>query len=109
MSFEVKATDPFRRKVKKLTKKHASLKGDLADLIASLGEYPTQGTHLGGNCYKIRLAITAKGKGKSGGARIVTLVRIERKTVYLLDIYDKSYQSSISDKELKLLIKLLSE
>jgi hypothetical protein len=71
MSFEVNATDPFRRKVKKLAKKHTSLKSDLAALITALGEKPTQGKHLGSNCYKIRLAITAKGKGNPVGQELL--------------------------------------
>ncbi|CAN5873801.1 hypothetical protein BH11BAC7_BH11BAC7_16560 [soil metagenome] len=33
-----------------------------------LGEYPQVGTSIGNNCYKIRLAISSKGKGKSGDA-----------------------------------------
>ncbi len=55
------------------------------------------------------MAITSKGKGKSGGARIITYVRVVKNTVFLLDIYDKSELDSISDKELKMLIDLLTE
>ena len=50
------------------------------------------------------MAIRAKGKGKSGGARIITLVRVVNETVYLLDIYDKSEKEDISEKELAKLI-----
>jgi hypothetical protein len=55
---------------------------------------------LGRDCYKIRIAIASKGKGKSGGARVITCVVVMEKEVYLLYIYDKSEQSDISDKEL---------
>lgn len=109
MSFDVIATEPFERKLKKLSKKHKSLKTDLISLVHKLAENPTIGTPLGKECYKIRVAITSKGKGKSGGARIITYVRILKESVFLLDIYDKSEQSSISDKELKLIIQLLAE
>lgn len=59
---------------------------------------------MGRNCFKIRLAIASKGKGKSGGARIITNVVIENDTVHMLTIYDKSEQSDLSDKELKALL-----
>ena len=62
---------------------------------------PFEGTPIGQNCYKIRLAISSKGKGKSGGARVITYVYVEGKIVYLLAIYDKSEQTDISDSELK--------
>lgn len=56
-----------------------------------------------------RGSITSKGKGKSGGARMITYVRIVSENVFLMDIYDKSEQASISDKELQLLIDVLAE
>ena len=93
----------------KLGKKHKSLKTDLASLFDQLTIEPNLGTPLGKDCYKIRVAISSKGKGKSGGARLITYVRIINETVYLMDICDKSDQSTISDKELKLLIELLAE
>lgn len=65
---------------------------------------PEQGTPLGRNCFKIRLAIASKGNGKSGGARIITNVVIDNDTAHLLTIYDKSEQSDLSDKELKALL-----
>jgi hypothetical protein len=109
MSFEILVTDPFDRKFKRLARKYKSLKSDLLKLIAILEKDPATGDPIGRNCYKIRLAITSKGKGKSGGGRIITFVRITKGTVYLIDIYDKSEQSTISDNELKLLISLLDK
>ena len=74
-------------------------------MVDSLEKEPKQGTFLGNNCYKIRLAIASKGKGKSGGARIITNIVIENTTVYLLSIYDKSNKASLTDKELSDLLK----
>jgi hypothetical protein len=54
---------------------------------------------LGRDCYKVRMSIAANNKGKSGGARVITCVKIVGETVYLLTIYDKSEQNSISDNE----------
>lgn len=108
MSFDVIATEPFERKLKRLAKKHKSLSKDLAVVIDELTENPTLGTSLGKDCYKIRIAISSKGKGKSGGARMITYVRVVKNTVFLMDIYDKSEQANISDKEMQQLIDILS-
>ncbi len=58
------------------------------------------GTYIGNNCYKIRLSISSKGKGKSGGARVITYFYIKANTVFLLSIYDKSDQNSITKEEI---------
>jgi mRNA-degrading endonuclease RelE of RelBE toxin-antitoxin system len=109
MSFEVIATDPFERKLKRLAKKHKSIALDLASIFEELEENPTLGVYLGKNCYKIRVAISSKGKGKSGGARIITYVRVVKNTVFLMDIFDKTEQSTITDKEIQILINSLVE
>lgn len=70
MSFKIIPTPPFERELKQLAKKYSSLKKDIAGLGAQLLETPQMGTPLGRDCYKIRLSITSKGKGKSGGARV---------------------------------------
>ena len=101
MSYNVLATSFFERELKALAKKHRSLKKDLEALITKLEENPTTGTELGNHCYKIRLAITSKGKGKSGGARIITHVHISAQNVYLLAIYDKSEMENVTDHLLK--------
>jgi len=62
MSYEVIATGPFERKIKRLSKKYKSLKTDLAPVITLLIQNPFQGTPLGKDCYKIRVAIASKGK-----------------------------------------------
>ncbi|MBW3545736.1 MAG: type II toxin-antitoxin system RelE/ParE family toxin [Bacteroidetes bacterium] len=74
-------------------------------MVENLQQEPQQGIPLGNNCYKIRLAITSKGKGKSGGARVITYLKLADNTIYLLSIYDKSGQESISDSDLKELLK----
>lgn len=109
MSFDVIVTEPFERKLKQLAKKYLSLPKDLLEVIDGLVENPQMGTPIGKDCYKIRVAVTSKGKGKSSGARLITYVRIIQKRIFLLDIYDKSDQINITAKELKMLIKLLSQ
>ncbi len=104
MSFNVEVTDNFKRRAKILLKKYASLKQELEAFVISVKETPDQGTPIGKNCYKIRLGIKSKTKGKSSGARIITHVHISKTTVYLLTIYDKSVQENVNNKEIKELI-----
>ncbi|MFN8255404.1 MAG: type II toxin-antitoxin system RelE/ParE family toxin [Bacteroidales bacterium] len=61
---------------------------------------------MGKDCYKIRMAIASKNKGKSGGSRVITCVKVVEHHVYLLSIYDKSDKENISDKELDALLGL---
>jgi mRNA-degrading endonuclease RelE of RelBE toxin-antitoxin system len=107
MSFSVKFVPKFEKELKHLAKKYPSIKSDFSTFLLSIKENPTQGTSLGNECHKIRLAITSKGKGKSGGARVITCVKIVNQTVFLLTIFDKSEQENISDKELKELLKFI--
>ena len=93
----VKTSVRFERKSKRLYRKYASLESEVGELIEELQTNPTKGTPIGNSCYKIRLAIKSKGKGKSGGARVITYYYIHGEIVYLLSIYDKSEQENIPD------------
>ena len=101
MSFNIVTTPPFEKEVKSLLKKYPSVKKDITALVAKLIKEPKMGIAMGNGCYKIRMPITSKGKGKSGGARVITFVQIIETTIYLLSIYDKADTSNISDKILK--------
>lgn len=107
MSYKVKAIPRFEKNLKKLAKKYASVKSEYAALVKSLKEDPQQGTPIGHDCYKIRLSIASKGKGKSGGARVITHFYVSQDTVFLLSIYDKSEKENISEKQIKALLKLI--
>ena len=99
----VRTFSSFDRKVKRLLKKHSSLIDDIINLGEVLSQNPTQGESLGAGLYKVRMASESKGKGKSGGFRIITYFVDESKndqTVYLVTIYDKSEQSTIVNKDL---------
>lgn len=74
------------------------MKEDFAGLIESLEGNPVQGESLGNNCYKIRLALKSKGRGKSGGARVITCVYLADEEIILVSIYDKSDQSTITNE-----------
>lgn len=101
MSLQIEALPHFARELKQLKKRHPSVLQDLGTLLEKLADNPLQGTPLGNNCYKIRLAIRSKGQGKSGGARVITCVALINNNLTLLSIYDKSAQDNIDDDRLR--------
>ena len=105
MKYNVLSIPVFDRQFKRLVKKLPSLKKELRELSDSLEQNPVQGISIGRNCYKIRLAVASKGKGKSGGARVITNIVIAEHNVYLLSIYDKSEKANLNVNELKELLK----
>lgn len=107
MAFEVLASSKFKREAKRLIKKYPSLKQELLVVVQILDENPETGTPLGNNTFKIRIAIKSKGKGKSGGARVISYCISEENEVYLLTIYDKSEFESLDDKTIRSIIQTL--
>lgn len=107
MSYSILPTHRFEKELKRLVKKFPSLKVEYKELIYEITQNPEAGTFIGNNCYKIRVAIQSKGKGKSGGARAITYLYIETETVYLLTIYDKGEKADLKPNELKMMIESL--
>ncbi|RYU90848.1 hypothetical protein EWM62_09410 [Mucilaginibacter terrigena] len=108
MANQIVYSQVFIRKAKELKKRHLSLVSDLTELENSLLENPKQGADLGSGLYKVRLAVKSKGKGKSGGYRVITFLVTKSDldiTINMLTIYDKSDESSIDKKYLLALIK----
>lgn len=103
MNCKITYTPDFARALKKLSKRYRSMKQDYAQLLEDLHQNLFLGTELGHRLRKVRLAITSKGKGKSGGARVITYTVIFAQAdaeVKLITIYDKSERDNISDTEL---------
>ena len=109
MNYEVIVLPPFEREIKQLSKKYPSLKNDFIIFMESLLMNPFQGISLGKDCFKVRLAISSKNKGKSGGARVITCVKVIKSKIYLMAIYDKSTKENISEIELDSLLRLIAE
>lgn len=109
MSYSVKSLPKFEKNLKKLVKKYPSLKQEYVQLLQLLKENPEQGSPIGKNCYKIRISIASKGKGKRGRARVVTNFVVSANIVYLLSIYDKSDKDNLTDSELEDLLKDVPE
>ena len=68
-----------------------------------------QGVELEGGVRKVRLAITSKGRGKSGGARVIIRVRIVADELQLLYIYDKSDFENVNDAYLRDIMKRMEQ
>lgn len=111
MSVEVVISDNFRKEAKKYLKKFPSLKNELVELSDSLLLNPKQGVKLTETTFKIRLASKSKGKGKSGGFRVITYLvetiesEDEQVVVTLLSIYDKSETNTLKDSDISSLIE----
>jgi mRNA-degrading endonuclease RelE of RelBE toxin-antitoxin system len=99
----------FERQARRLMKKYPSLKEEIQTFVEQLERNPTCGTPLGHQCYKVRLAIASKGRGKSGGARVITYFLSEDSVVFLLSIDDKSEQIMITDSELAELLASIAD
>ena len=109
---DIRLGEEFKRQFKRLKKKYPSLTEDLKIFSLDLRANPQQGIPLGARLYKLRMAIAAKGKGKSGGARVITyrlLATQEHIEITLLTIYDKNEIDNLSDDYLRSLVKDLSE
>ena len=109
MNFEVIPTPDFEKSFKTLAKRHRSLKTDFLDFSKELKQNPYQGDELSPGIRKIRMAISSKGRGKSGGARVITYTVItleDAGEVYLLDIYDKSDFSTV---DVSILQKIITD
>lgn len=101
----VRISDEFKTAYKRLKKKHKSLDADFEALLMSLQENPRQGVELHEDIWKIRMNITCKGRGKSGGARVIIRLRIVMNELQLIYIYDKADFENVSDAYLRDILK----
>ena len=104
----ISVSDDFAKEAKRLAKKYPSFKQDYKDFLVSIKNNPLQGDEITKNIRKIRMAIKAKGKGKSGGARVITfnvLTNIENGHVYFLLLYDKEDASTVKVDVVKQLVR----
>jgi len=86
MSFNIRLSENFKKEAKSLSKKYPLLKNEIDILGKELSQNPTIGIPLGNDVFKIRIAIKSKGRGKSGGGRVITFVKTDLETVLLLSI-----------------------
>jgi mRNA-degrading endonuclease RelE of RelBE toxin-antitoxin system len=104
----------FERRAKDLAKKYKSFEHDYDTFLDELERNPFGGESLGHHTYKHRMAIASKGKGKSGGARVVTYTIQQEQSdgdvwVTLMSIYDKNEISNVSDAYLRSLVQAIEK
>ncbi len=101
-NYKIVPTDVFLSDAKKLAKKYPKIKEDFFDLRNILKKDPITGNDsLGDDMYKVRMQISDKNKGQSGGARVIIQVKIIDKVVYVLSVYDKGKIDNLIDKQLQ--------
>ena len=109
MIVSIVASKEFSRQAKRLAKKYKSFISDFSLFTKSIENNPYQGTDLGGGKRKIRMAVASKGKGKSGGVRVITFnveyVEPEEIIVHLITIYDKQEIANVSDAYIDQIIR----
>lgn len=101
----VSVSDDFAKEAKRLAKKYPSF---YKEFLESIKNNPLQGDEITKNIRKIRMAIKAKGKGKSGGARVITfnvLTDVENGNVFFLLLYDKEDASTVKVNVVKQLVR----
>ena len=106
MKYKIEPLPPFEQRAKWFRKHYPSFDKDYDRFVKELIENPNQGASLGRNMRKVRMAIASKGKGKSGGARVITavvIISVEETEINLLYIYDKSEMENISKSMLDML------
>jgi mRNA-degrading endonuclease RelE of RelBE toxin-antitoxin system len=109
MKCNVVFTPLFEKEFKHLCKKYPSFKSDFGSLYEKLQENPRLGEEVIKDCYKIRLAITSKNKGKSGGARVITFFYTTKDKLLLLGVYDKSEKKTFTEREIKVRLKEIED
>ncbi len=112
MPNNVELTSNFKSEAKPLIKKYHSLKSELKALEIELIENPKLGDKLSEDIYKIKLAVKSKGKGKSGGLRIISFIYTfdeSSNTIFLLSIYNKSEFSTVDTNVIKRIVEQLKK
>lgn len=108
MEVNITTHPEFERQFRRFVKKYRSLVDDYAKLLGRLRDNPFQGNDLGGHLHKVRLGVNSKGRGKSGGMRVITYtveqLSDETIEITLLYIYDKSEMSAVSPQFLRWLL-----
>ncbi len=107
MAYYITSTPVFNKQFDRLCKKYPSLVDDVHALMENLTEKPVQGSPLGKGLYKVRLKISSKGQGKSGGARVITCVKVVETKVVLVTMYDKSETENLTNEQINQLLKQL--
>lgn len=105
---KIRMSEDFKVAYKRLKKRHHSLETDFERFLASLLVNPEQGVELIEGTRKIRLAITSKRRGRSGGARVIIRAKIVEDELQLIYIYDKADYGNVSEVFLRDVLKRMN-
>lgn len=104
--FSTITTPTFETRYLKLQKKYPKIDEDFeaflneVELVGDLGEDIPNVVKDGNKVFKKRMKNSSAKKGLSGGFRVIEYLVTDENTVYLLDIYSKSYQEDISKNKI---------
>lgn len=108
MKVTIDTSDSFKREAKRFKKHYASFASDYQQLLDDIKKNPRLGADLGNGIRKIRMQVKSKGKGKSGGMRVISVniyATVTETTVNLLYIYDKAERSTITKEDILTLMR----
>lgn len=69
------------------------------NIIEGLAAQPELGDEIAGTGGMRKIRVAAKGKGKSGGYRVITFFSGTEMPIFLVTVYAKSQKGNITDKE----------
>lgn len=104
MKFNIEIDFEFSKEFKRLIKKFPSLKSDFQKILDNLENELLLADDLGNGFKKIRINIKSKGKGSSGGGRIITyetIINVGEKLIVFATIYNKGDYDKIDLAVLK--------
>ncbi|WP_456479010.1 type II toxin-antitoxin system RelE/ParE family toxin [Nautilia sp.] len=104
MKLQIIEQSLYIKAIKKLSKKYKHINEDVYNFLNSVTTKDDLGIELKSNIYKARIKNSDKNKGKSGGYRLITYLKITKKELHLLYIYDKSQITNLTEKEIDELI-----
>jgi mRNA-degrading endonuclease RelE of RelBE toxin-antitoxin system len=105
MNLKIIKLSKFTKSVKKLAKKYKNLANDLTTLNKELNKPNNNSIKISENIYKIRLQNSSNIQGKSGGFRVIYFLKIDKNTIYLLDIFSKSEVENIEKHKIIEIVK----
>jgi mRNA-degrading endonuclease RelE of RelBE toxin-antitoxin system len=106
-SVNVSFARPFRRALKRLSKKYPHIRDDVQALVERLSTGEISGDQVqsvGYPVYKVRLPNRDSHRGKSGGYRVIYYLRTASQII-LLTIYSKSERSDIGADQIQAIIR----
>ena len=109
MNYKIEIDKEFSKEFKTLLKKFPSLKSDFQNILDNIEKELNLADDLGNGFKKIRINIKSKGKGTSGGGKIITyetIIAIDNKLVLFVSIYNKGDCDSIDISILKKNLRL---